>query len=323
VTAPLTPADCDLSDFAFMPLDVARLRDSELAANESPEACWAAVLLWAASWHQVPAGSIPDDDRWMAQAAGYGRVVKEWAKVRAGALRGWISCSDGRLYHPVVAEKAREAWQAKLMQRWRSECARIKKHNQRHDTTIDQPDFEDWLSAGRPAGQPLPVPRDKSVGPVDNTRDKPSKGQGEGQRQGHLNSVPDGTDGGAVPELPRDELWKAGKSLLSQAGMPAAQCGSFVGKLVKDYGEAIVVDAVRAAVVARPADPAEYLKAVCQHGRGQRQSRAQPKSFAQQEREHGWDRWEQMTGKTHPDRIAAQGGVIDIDARQPALGAPA
>jgi hypothetical protein len=31
--APLTPSDCDLTDFAFMPLDVARLRDSELASN--------------------------------------------------------------------------------------------------------------------------------------------------------------------------------------------------------------------------------------------------------------------------------------------------
>ena len=76
---PLTPADCDLTDFAFMPLDVARLRDSELASNEAPEACWAAVLLWSASWHQIPAASIPNDDKWIAKQAGYalrGRVDK-------------------------------------------------------------------------------------------------------------------------------------------------------------------------------------------------------------------------------------------------------
>jgi hypothetical protein len=65
-------------------------------------------------------------------------------------------------------------------------------------------------------------------------------------------------------------LWAAGKSLLTGAGMPKAQCGSFVGKLVKDYGDQIVVDAVRAAVVARPADPAEYLKATCMRAAGQR-----------------------------------------------------
>jgi hypothetical protein len=70
--------------------------------------------------------------------------------------------------------------------------------------------------------------------------------------------------------LTKDELWTAGKSLLVQAGLPKAQCGSFVGRLVKDYGDQIVVDAVRAAVVARPADPVEYLKATCMHAAGQR-----------------------------------------------------
>ena len=71
-------------------------------------------------------------------------------------------------------------------------------------------------------------------------------------------------------QLTKDELWSAGKSLLMAADMPKAQCGTFVGKLVKDYGDAVVIDAVRAAVVARPADPAEYLKATCQRMAGQR-----------------------------------------------------
>ena len=71
--APLTHARCDLRDFTFMPLDVVRLRDSDLAALESPEACWAAVLLWAASWHQVPAASLPDDDRVLINPRGLRR----------------------------------------------------------------------------------------------------------------------------------------------------------------------------------------------------------------------------------------------------------
>ncbi|MGH7462797.1 MAG: DUF1376 domain-containing protein, partial [Longimicrobiales bacterium] len=119
-----------------MPLDVQRLRDSELASNETPEACWAALLLWSASWHQVPAASIPNDDMWIAKHAGYqlrGKIDKSWKTVREGALRGWVECADGRLYHPVVAEKAIDAWQAKLEQRHRTECARIKKHNDRHE----------------------------------------------------------------------------------------------------------------------------------------------------------------------------------------------
>jgi hypothetical protein len=89
------------------------------------------------------------------------------------------------------------------------------------------------------------------------------------------NSVPDGT-GAEAPKAPADltkqELWAAGKSLLLQAGMPAAQCGSFVGKLVKDYTDTIVVEAVRSAVVQQPADPASFLKATCQRLVGERRA---------------------------------------------------
>lgn len=90
-----------------------------------------------------------------------------------------------------------------------------------------------------------------------------------------IHSVPVGTDGDAVKsadQLTKDELWHAGKSLLHAdgKGLPLRQCGSFVGKLVKDYGDQIVIDAVRSAVVARPADPVEYLKACCMRAMGQR-----------------------------------------------------
>lgn len=191
---PLTPADCDLRDFAFMPLDVVRLRDSDLAVTAEADEFRCAVLLWCAAWHQVPAASLPDDDKALAQYAGYGRVVKEWQKVRDGALRGWIKCNDGRLYHPVVAEKAQDAWIGKLKQRLKTECARIKKHNDRHGTSIPFPDFESWMCAGCPVGQSLHVPRDKtnrSQGteppcPDPVPIETPSKGQGEGQGEGQL-----------------------------------------------------------------------------------------------------------------------------------------
>jgi len=205
---PLTPADCDLRDFAFMPLDVVRLRDSDLAVTAEADEFRCAVLLWCASWHQVPAASLPDDDKILAQYAGYGRVVKEWLKVRTGALRGWVKCADGRLYHPVVAEKASEAWTAKLRQRLKTECSRIKKHNERHGTKLPFPEFDAWMEAGCPVGQPLFVPSDKpdasqgqgGIVPSDIppmwpgqealvTGEKHSKGQGEGQ--GQLTSNPE------------------------------------------------------------------------------------------------------------------------------------
>ena len=194
---PLTPGDCDLRDFAFMPLDVARLRDSDLAALESPECCWSAVLLWCASWHQVPAASLPNDDRVLAQLAGFGRVVKEWQRVREGALRGWIVCADGRLYHPVVAEKALDAWSAKFHQRWKSECSRIKKSNQRNGTAIVFPTLEEFLSPNYRD----PVPRDKPIVspgtipecPQEVPRDSISKGDGDGdgEGQGDKNKTPE------------------------------------------------------------------------------------------------------------------------------------
>jgi hypothetical protein len=185
--APLTPPDCDLTDFKFMPLDVQRLRDSDLTAEQTPEQNWAAVLLWAASWHQVPAASLPNNDQTIAKWAGYvarGKVDKQWEIVRDGALRGFILCTDERLYHAVVAEKAREAWQSKLEQRWKTECARIKKHNERHKTEVHLPSFEEWTSCGRPTGHPLPVPSDKKPVSRRQPRDNGSKGQGEGQGQG-------------------------------------------------------------------------------------------------------------------------------------------
>ncbi len=151
----LTPAECDLRDFPFMQVDVARLRDSDLAALETPEACWAAMLLWCAAWHQVPAASLPDDDTVLARIAGYGRCVHAWKKIRKGALRGFIKCRDGRLYHPVVAEKANAAWKLKLQHNYAKFEGRMRKHNKKR---VEQGlaafkilSFEQWLIAGYPA----------------------------------------------------------------------------------------------------------------------------------------------------------------------------
>jgi hypothetical protein len=117
---PLVPADVDLRDFGYMPLDALRLRDSELAIEASPEVFRASVLLWCASWHQVPAGSLPNKDKTLAD---YCRAGVRWPRIRADVLSRWVQCSDGRLYHPVVAEKAREAQTAKDAQRNRTKGA--------------------------------------------------------------------------------------------------------------------------------------------------------------------------------------------------------
>lgn len=277
--APLTPADCDLSDFPYMELDVRRLRDSKFASTPNGDAFRAGILLWCAAWHQTPAASLPDDDIELASLAGYGRMpfsVKEWRKVRAEALHGFVKCSDERLYHPVIAEKAVHAFVAKNKYAYEKFCDRMRKENGKRvkdgKPVFGIPTHEQWNSGAYPHGIPPEAPPTSNGIPAENALKGNREGEGEG-----TTSVPTGTGGEAAKtsdQLTKDELWKAGKSLLSESGLPAAQCGSFVGKLVKDYGDAIVIEAVRGAVVARPADPVEYLKATCMHAAGQRANKS-------------------------------------------------
>lgn len=244
-------------------------------------------MLWCAAWHQVPAASLPDDDIELASLAGYGRMafsVKEWKKVRAEALTGFVKCSDGRLYHMVIAEKAVAAQASRERFSYKKFLDRMRKENIGREKAgkplFGIPTIEQWKSGAYPHGIP-PEEASNSIGiPSENALNREGEGEGEGTEREKeiLSSVPNGTGGEPpkrVADLTKDELWASGKSLLTQAGMPPKQCGSFVGKLVKDYGDAIVIDAVRAAVVARPADPGEYLKATCMRAAGQRGQRHQ------------------------------------------------
>lgn len=125
---PLVPATIDLRNFPDMPLEVARVRDSDLRRRSSGEEFKAAILLWCAAWHQVPAGSLPHDDVELSDLAAYGTAkgaVRLFLKVKAMAMRGWIHCADGRWYHPRLASKVMMAWKAKQLQRERTYKARL------------------------------------------------------------------------------------------------------------------------------------------------------------------------------------------------------
>lgn len=116
--APLTPADCDLRGLPYMPLFGDRLFGSATWIGASAEAKVAALRLWWRSYaHEVPAASLPNDDLLLADYAGYGVAVKAWRKIKEQAMRGWILCSDGRLYHRIVAEIALEAWGGRVRNR--------------------------------------------------------------------------------------------------------------------------------------------------------------------------------------------------------------
>lgn len=162
MTAPLTPEDCDLRDFQFMPMDISRLFGSRFHAVCNDAEWRAGVTLWLKSFHQVPAASLPDDDVELCRLAELGRDIKAWKKVRENALHGWEKCEDGRLYHKVVAEKALEAWGKKQSYRERS-----KKGNSKR-----------WGSQKEASERSFSDPSGIAEGVL-----QPPKGQGQGQGQ--------------------------------------------------------------------------------------------------------------------------------------------
>jgi hypothetical protein len=152
----------------FMPLDVQRLLDSDLFVTATGDEFKAAVALWCKSWSQVPAASLPDDDRILAD---YSRAGARWKKVRDIALSGWSKANDGRLYHAVVAEKAREAWTARIAQRARTEAARAAREAARAAS-----------DRARGVGSTHHATTSVTESVTDNVT--ASKGQGQGQGQG-------------------------------------------------------------------------------------------------------------------------------------------
>lgn len=136
---PPIPADADLRHYDDMPLEVRRLRDSGIAGEPNAEVFRCAVLLWCVAWHQLPAGSLPSDEAELCRLIGLGRDLKTWRKIRAGALRGWRLFADGRLYHPVVAEKTIDRWNGSRVVMWNRECDRIRKENKARKERNDPP----------------------------------------------------------------------------------------------------------------------------------------------------------------------------------------
>ena len=172
--APPVPVDCDLRGMPFMPLDLVRVFDSDLYAMSTGEEFKAAFTLWGKSFLQVPAASLPTDDRILAHLSGVG--AKRWPKVKDMALRGFVLASDDRLYHPIVAEKALEAWAARVGHRARTEAARAAALAAKAAKAAKEPPHP-------PATPPATTPVAGSVTDEKSSVTEP-KGQGQGQGQG-------------------------------------------------------------------------------------------------------------------------------------------
>lgn len=134
---PMVAAEVSLRGLPWMRLDTDRLLNSDLFALATGDEFKAAVALWCKSWSQEPAGSLPIDDRILAHLSGTGA---RWRRLKGMALRGWVECNDGRLYHPVVAEQVALAWAERLehLDRNQNEQERKARYRKLHKALRDE-----------------------------------------------------------------------------------------------------------------------------------------------------------------------------------------
>jgi len=160
---PPIPAYLDLRKTAYMSLAVRQLRDSRLAAECDGDTFKAAVLLWCASWHQVPAGSLPNNERELTMLCGLGKNVQKFRAISGlvpaelvsdpnqgydlpprqvaprggvvaggvwgGVMAGWVLCRDGRYYHPLISELAVNSWNWSAKRNYQLSLDRLRKNN--------------------------------------------------------------------------------------------------------------------------------------------------------------------------------------------------
>lgn len=246
---PLVSAEVDLRDYDFIPLYGDRLFNSDTWALCDADEKVAALRLWWRAWHEEPAGSLPDNDRLLAERAGYGVAIKAFLAVKINAMRGWIACSDGRLYHPVVASIALDVWTTKHRKRVENAADRQRKRLKR---------------SGLSAGHNAIVPRTNGYCPPDTSTDNsqiPQDVRVETLLREEKRSEVEGSVGSNEPtaaEAPPDlekQVYDSGAVVLG------ARAGGLVKKLLVhvggDYERALAaLDRAR-----KKSNPREYLGA--------------------------------------------------------------
>ncbi|MFC0407938.1 hypothetical protein [Roseomonas elaeocarpi] len=281
--APLTPADCDLRGYDFMPLFGHRLFGSVFDARATDAEFRAAVRLWWQAWQQCPAGSLPNDDGALAKLADFGRDVKGWLKVKSNALHGFVLCSDGRLYHQLLCDQALEAYERRGTERdrkakWRAAKAAKAAAAQRDAAGTEQGSPADVpvLSRGTTTGRPADVPADR-------TEQNRTEEKEPSLRSGHADGAPEVAGPAEPAPDPKAALFSEGLARLRRlTGQPREPAAKLLGRLLRDAGNncALVSLVLAEAEDARPADPVSWIVASVsqrmRRGSGQRPAAAAP-----------------------------------------------
>lgn len=171
--APLAPSNLDVRDVDAFMVSSDEITSSEFAATSSAEEFKAAIVLRAKAWKQVPAGSLPDDDRALAAFAGL--TLAKWRKAKARAMHGFLKCSDGRLYHAELVADAKRAAANKQKGRLKREADaqrlrewRNAKRGNKDETRFNgvSEAFPETPETHDVASIPVPVPTSSSSSPL-------------------------------------------------------------------------------------------------------------------------------------------------------------
>lgn len=244
---PLAGLEVDCRGLDFMPLDVARLRDSDLVAISSGEGFKAAVLLWAKSWWEIPAGSLLNNNRALARAVGVSE--KDFEKVREEALHGWILCSDGRFYHPVIVDFAEKAAKNRRNQSERANSRWAKERAKKAGNST-----------------PAPSPRKSPAKSASNAAEYAQSMQGRGR--GRDSESNDSDAEAVVSELRKYSVgqfnaWNMCLSVLAHlGGISGGPARSFVGKLKSEFklDEEALAEIAVATWAEKTGDPRAFMR---------------------------------------------------------------
>lgn len=241
---PVSPGT-DVSALDGFMLNVERLLASELLAIGTPEECWAALMLWCRAWKQVPAGSLPNDERILASFSGTG---KRWAKVREVALHGFVLCSDGRLYHRFLCTEVvrASARQAAYRERREADRKRLTEwREQRRRTQSETP--------SETHGETCFVAEGTGTGREERKKDSDASASGAG--------APAAGD-------PVKQMWDRGLAILGDKNR------SLLGKYAKQYGKPVVLAAIIETEKEQPIEAVPYFIECCErrHVNGRNQS---------------------------------------------------
>ena len=221
---------------------------------------------------------------------GFGRDGRSFRRIKAaGGMRGWIECSDGRLYHPVVCGKATEAMKTRIKQVSRTEAARAARYAPTPEPQPPTPDVTVKAAADQTGptdhrGETQNIPTDDRTMIDRSTAVKTAqviafprvvvpvtevvtgtKGKEQNCKEERLPLTGDGP-----PSLAnaKSRLFGPGAfTLQTMTGIPEKQCKSMIGRWLKALGEdaSLLNQVIEDCVNLRPAVPVEWIAGAVRH----------------------------------------------------------